>query len=409
MTEVLSYAEPNELFVRDGQFDYEGARYHGNGWMRWNPETGARINLSADRVRPAPQGLVTHGMHTGWLRPEHYTTIRMTISGFDWVLAPHVGLVDRLDMLFGSYLSVDAKRLVWRDSWPSGRSSALSGHVTLAFHERTGLFTPLRETAYVGDRKVLERHSAGESILAEVDGVEIFGRLDAKHRARIGWTASDSTIVRKSSWAFGYALRAALSLCAGCSASVLERQVARAGRTYRELQSYREPSRLVGLEWFLPGAGPTSTECLTLALAFLSNPKLQRMSWGVFSQLLDSYNQRSWGSSELLVALILEGILRTLDNRPFVSGKKYELQEPLMRLRQSFFPSITKKDCRRALEAQKRLRHHNAHPDWLSTEGRLTYQSLTQSSDDMAYLSRFYGRVIFEVAGLPELAHRVSL
>lgn len=408
LLEQLSYAEPNELFIYDGQFAYHGERYRGKGWLRWDPESGARIDLTAERTGPAPPVDVEY-WHTGWFKPEHYTMIRMRTHGLGWVVAPHVGLARRFDVSLGSYLSVDVRRLIWQDAWPGQIKPGFSGHVTLAFHERTDLFAPLSETVVVGDRKIQERHSAGEGVLAEVDGVEICGRLDSRRRARITWSAPEGTLSRKSAWTFGHALRAAMSLCTGCSAPVLERQIVRTARTYRELRPYREPSRLSGLEWFAPHAGPTGGECLSLALALASNEKLLRMSWGAFSQLLDSQRQRSLESSELLVALILEGILRTLDNRPFVTGKTFNLQEALSRLRPNRFPSITQQQCDHARAARNRLRHPNAHPDWLSSEPRFTHAELTQSSKDMSYLSKFYGRIIFEAVGLPATAHRISL
>lgn len=390
----------------DALFDYEGHRYRGKGWLRWKPDTGGHVDISADFVRP-PSGVISRSGCVGWLKPEHYTTIRMGISGFDWVVAPQVGLVNRFDIDFGSYLSVPVPRLIWRDSFPSQKATDVCGHITLGFHNSTRLFSPLRETISLEDRKLCDRDLDGKGVLAEVDGIEICGRLDSEHRARIEWTAPG--LPRPLSWAFGHSLRVALCLCTGCSAALLERQIARSGRTYRELRPYREPSRLADLSWFPPVSGPTGSECLELALALVADRKLETMAWGVFSQLVDSLQQRSWGSSELLVSLILEGILRTLDNQPFVPCKTINLPDTMKRLRKTVFPSITKQQCEDALAAQRRLRHHNAHPDWLSTEERFSHAVLTQASHDMAYLSRFYGRIIFEAAGLPATASRIPL
>lgn len=409
LPEILSYLNPNELFIHDGQFDYQGGRYRGKGWLRWNPETGARIDIAAERTGPPLPKTIAFG-YTGWLKREHYTTIRMHIEGFDWVIAPHVGLVDRLDVAMRSSLSEDVRRLIWcRKQKPNVVRSGYCGHITLAFHERATLFSPVQQTTQVGNRQVMKRLSRSQGVFGKANTVEICGQLDDKHRARISWTASEGSVSRQQAWRFGYALRAAISLCTGCSAQVLERQLLRAGRTYRELQPYREPTRLCGLEWFTPVSGPTDDECLRLALVFSANETLLTMAWGAFSQLLDSQDQRTWGSSELLVAVILEGILRTLESTPFVAGRKYNLQGPLKRLRKACFPLITAKQCDKALAAHRMLRNHNAHPDWLDLKQHFTHKELTQSAQDMSYLSKFYGRIIFEAAGLSEAASRIHL
>lgn len=109
MTEFLSCLQSSDLVVREAVFDHRGGRYIGKGWIRWNPDAGAKIDLVVDRTGPPLPRKLGFG-YVGWLRPEHYTTIRMKVDGFDWVIAPHVGLVDRMD--------VDGRVLSFRDRSP---------------------------------------------------------------------------------------------------------------------------------------------------------------------------------------------------------------------------------------------------------------------------------------------------
>jgi len=329
----------------------------------------------------------------------------MQIDGLDWVLAPHVGLVDRMDVLLQSHLSVDVKHLLWRDQRFKSIDGS-SGHVTLALDSSSTLFTPLSETTQIGEHES-SRMSASEAIAAERAGVQIIGRLDDQHRVKLRWAASDSGLCRNQTWGFGYALRVAISLCTGCGASVLERELQRQDRVYREVIPYQKPSRLGSIHWFEPFKTPNAEECLELSLALSQDPVLLDTAWGAFSQLLASQEQRAWGLPELLVAIALEGLLRSLEGRPFEPGDWYDAKKSLSALRKTRFPSVTNDECDAAIEAYKRLRHRNAHPDWLTTDQRLSRDELTRSSADKSLLSKLYGRILFEVAGLPEVASRI--
>jgi hypothetical protein len=51
-----------------------------------------------------------------------------------------------------------------------------------------------------------------------------------------------------------------------------------------------------------------------------------------------------------------------------------------------------------------RLRHRNAHPDWLTTpNGVLSKEELKESTKDLIFLSRFYGYMILALAGFKEV------
>lgn len=48
--------------------------------------------------------------------------------------------------------------------------------------------------------------------------------------------------------------------------------------------------------------------------------------------------------------------------------------------------------CDKALQVRDRLRHRNAHPDWIThAGGSLSKAEWQQSIEDLTFLSRFYG------------------
>jgi hypothetical protein len=408
MNGLLNCDEQNELYVHDARFSFMGGRYSGKGWLRWDPEEGARLDLVVNRKGPPLPKRIGFG-HTGWLKPEHYARILLRPEGFDWIVLPSVGLVDRLDLVAKSSLSIHVSRLLCRTKW-TPQAPRISGRIALGLAEETRLFEPVQQETIVGNRTVRRTRTAKNGIKAEIESVNVCGRIEGTQRARIAWSAHYSDIPRGEAWSFGYALRAAISLCTQSRTLVLERDLFRSGSWYRELQPFGNPSRLSMLAWFTPLAKINSADCVELALALGRNSGLLEMAWGVLSQLVDAEGQSSWGSRELLVAVILEGILRTLDGKPFVpGGRRYNPQGPMKQLRKLHFPSVTAAQADRALAAHRRLRNRNAHPDWLEPNRWLTRDVLEESASDMIFLSKLYGRIIFEVAGLPNIASVIEL
>jgi hypothetical protein len=124
-----------------------------------------------------------------------------------------------------------------------------------------------------------------------------------------------------------------------------------------------------------------------------------------FYQIYEVSRQKHWQAKELLLATILEAFLRSIENRPFKpSGKSLDLKQGLERFRCNFLTDKWKETCAKAIETQERLRHRNAHPDWLVGDGgAFSKTSMEESFTDMCFLSQFYGYMILAIAGLNDL------
>lgn len=75
-----------------------------------------------------------------------------------------------------------------------------------------------------------------------------------------------------------------------------------------------------------------------------------------------------------------------------------------MVFKKKYFSEKWSPACESALKVYARLRHRNAHPDWLTTpNGVLSKEELKQSTKDLVLLSRFYGYMILALAGFKDL------
>jgi hypothetical protein len=130
----------------------------------------------------------------------------------------------------------------------------------------------------------------------------------------------------------------------------------------------------------------------------------------ILGQMQEAARQQTWQASELLVSTILEAALRTLDNHPFRDrDHSWKINQSMDLFRCRYLAKEWTEPCERALEAHRRLRHRNAHPDWLFEEGRR--RSEVQKTDvlrDISFLSRFYGYMIMALAGFTDLKPEFS-
>ncbi|MEA5510200.1 hypothetical protein VB715_10545 [Crocosphaera sp. UHCC 0190] len=86
---------------------------------------------------------------------------------------------------------------------------------------------------------------------------------------------------------------------------------------------------------------------------------------------------------------------------------QWKIEGALKRFRDNYLSRDWKSFCKqdgKIIKIYRDLRHRNAHPDWLFTQGGyLSKEQMEKSLDDMIFLSRFYGYMILAIAGVKEL------
>jgi hypothetical protein len=395
-------------------FHYRGVRYQGRGIMTWNPSDGFQLEAFLDRT--PTRGRVIRIGRIGVIPRSDYSSIRMRIQGYDWTIAPHVHLsdFDWLDIR-GGHLSKDFKRVIFCKSVsPYYGNSAWTGsalYITkssdLRFTDRVHNFTHINNQQF-------SENSRSSGIWYKANGQEysLRGYLTDQNRLQLCWQIPRSQWSKSQGWRWASAIQDALSIWQGETINLVQREIYRGVQKITEI---RQPEPLYSLNFLSPLKDKELNQDSLMKLIefFALNSDNTNVCRNIFRQLVEASYQKGWQARELLVATILEAALRTIYNRPLHQNDNSNGLVPklLAQFRSEFlikesseFKKEWKKDCNRVLESFRRLRHRNAHPDWLVNSGRFfSDESLEQSFNDLILLSCFYGYMILGLAGFESL------
>jgi hypothetical protein len=121
--------------------------------------------------------------------------------------------------------------------------------------------------------------------------------------------------------------------------------------------------------------------------------------------MVEAASQRTYVATELLLATILEAILRHVYNRPFSDpGKSLSFQNEMPKFRNDYLSDKWVAVCDRAVVVQDRLRQRNAHPDWMWNDASVVPWTLPDKRiADLTYLAEFYRGVALALVGLKDV------
>lgn len=388
-------------------FDYLGGRYRGRGLLTWKPHEGWYIEAPVER---AGEPLAGFGMgYAGIIKKSHYRSIRMK-EGWakrSWILAPDVLMLDRYDVPGEHRISTRTSRVLFSDQgYPAAPDDRWYG--SAIFRIGTGTELPDRvvsEVRLAGEW--LERCSTATGLLYEgEDGQRVVGRVVRDEYLELDYALPKSAWTKTEAWQWPVGARNALAICLGRTVPLLERTIRRKERRYREVLAQTEVTGLSYLALLLnTGSRLEQSTFLTLS-NFLARRKPEgEVCRRIFDQLATAASQRNRQARELFVASVLEAALRTLERHPFREGdSSFNVKHALGRFQQKYLTIQWREPVQRAFRTHVRLRHRNAHPDWLFEErGALSDENRTQAIEDMSFLSRFYGVMILSLCGAKDL------
>lgn len=210
-------------------------------------------------------------------------------------------------------------------------------------------------------------------------------------------------------WRFAEGIEAALSFCGGRTVRLLERRLQKGPSEFIERRSRLKPSHLS-----IFALCPRQTRCaqridrgrlIKLARFFTHGGREADVGRQILDQMAEACRQRSIAAHELLCSTILEAALRTLDDHPFREGdRSWKIRISVKKFCDEYLSEEWNVHADDALKRHKRLRHRNAHPDWLAFgDGAMSDERLRESLDDRIFLARFYGYMILALAGSKDL------
>jgi hypothetical protein len=396
------YFEEKEYIADDIRFHYLGGLYSGHGILTWNPENG--FHLKAFVIRSGPP--LPKYMTFGGVRVVPKTALRpicMRLRHSGRAVAANALLIDRLDVVGRNFLTINLPRVIF-----FGRTNISAQQwVGSALYE-TGTNLLLPDTVH---REVLisgEKYTSSQS----TDGIrydtlehKIVGITHEDHYLEFDWSLSCQNWSKNHSWQWGESARYALAIILGRTIDLLKQEVYRGDRQIIDIRKRQSIQRLAP---FLPlGIDYKLDKDIFIRLTefFMLGGSHVQTCRNIINQMAEASAQKSDQATELLLSTVLEAVLRNVYQHPFRPGdNSFDVGVRLNQFRQQFLSDQWKTTCVKVLEARKRLRHRNAHPDWLFTQGgSLSDGERAIALEDMIFLSRFYGCMILALAGYQNL------
>lgn len=394
---MFDYFESQEYFIDHIWFYHDGGHYTGNGILNWNPDEGFRI---AARIENPQLNLPLHKEFKA-LDFVSSICVYMKLAGGLRAIAPNV-FPDGMGLLDGR-LAVNTNRVIFIQQTTIPVISNWHGSALFEVNKKLLLPDQVVVETRIGDGEPSKSFSRAGIRYVHESGLKVVGSQKEEKYLELSWSLPKDQWRKKECWDFSEGLQNSISLLAGISARLKYREVYRANRIYREVLSAGKTSSL-GLI-FRPFDYNFLEKDIMIELAkfFIRGEHNADISRKIFHQMVEASLQRSHQGQELLLATILEAALRSIYKCPFDPKVKkgLNIQYYLNKFREEYLkpPQEYKRQWKRVTveveRVYKRLRNRNAHPDWLSIQGGAYSDSeIEQTTNDMIFLSRFYGYMI---------------
>lgn len=395
--------EAHEWGLTDLSFEYRGFRYEGKGLLRWVPEKGFHLDGFVDRkkdLRTAGKHRVSATYPGGLIRREHYRPIRAKSPHHKWILAPDYPMVFLADLDFEGRVSLDIERVIFCQRFP-GVSSG---------------FSISEESRFSAPRLILPEAVAtterlGDDVLSMGGSRTALSWSDTLHKSRLRRVSNDTVLLETSLLAprlsldvnaWTGAVRDVLGLLTGHVFEPSTREIRRRGWVYTQVRAVHTGDSPEGFVLFPPRTGEIDRSRFVGLVDFMvSNPPGAAVLRGLRSQLSAAAVQAYWPVRELLIATALEAALRSVYNDPFVEGAKSNgyVNRRMSEFQKDYLDGEWREVRKAVVKAHERLRHRNAHPDWmLGTGGQWSDAALDQALLDIRLLERFYGAFVLALA-----------
>jgi hypothetical protein len=405
-------------FVLDGvRFSYRGEIYKGQGFLEWDPAKGFHIDALLDKSFAPVDAFKTLGQIIVNTKEDTFK-IWLNVRGQGRAFVPVAfPLGQKKSFQPDNHLSMKLQRIVFFSRWPHVNetpSRFWSGSADFLTKSKMEFPDHLKSETTLGGQPFEGSNSTG-LFLDDDDNWCLTGRSISDDNFELSWALNKNRWRRNDAWRFGEAARRSLSIISAQTVWIARQTLSRDGQQIEDLRRRADAEKLSYYLWPLQGNDRGSVEnwkftkeaFLKLVDFFLRGGLHAETCWNIFCQMADASRQKNTQAKELLLATILEAIFRTIYNRPFQEGKsdpprskKLEME----RFRKEFFSDKWTNHCSKALELHSKLRHRNAHPDWLTSQnGTLSKPELKKSYERQIFLSRFYGYMILGMAGFKDL------
>lgn len=403
---MFDYFKPKEFFIRKIRFVYDGISYSGDGVLFWDPTDGFHVAVNIKREKGERQVQV----ELRSLTFEASTTLYLRMKNGSHVILPIY--FPRVQNLHRGFLSENARRAIIIDRVPPTVANVWHGSALYELSGKITLPDPV-STEFKIDNSEPRRRVSLEGIHHNSDtGFQVYGYQKDDKYLDVSWIMPVNDWTKSECWRYARGLQHSISVLAGQSIELKYREVYRANRRYREVVLNQSPIDLGIIFRPFDYDILDREDVINLAEFFTCGGETAEYARRIFYQMADASKQRSNAGKELLISTILEAVLRSIYNRPFDPNKnkkenKFLINYYLKQFRTDYL--VGSNDSKRRWKqitnnvnsVYEILRHRNAHPDWKSTiNGSYSKPELEKVTDNIIYLSRFYGFMIMGLAGI---------
>lgn len=399
-----NYLDKIDYVIHKIRFNYLGTKYQGRGVLMWNPDNGFLIEAPMDSVGGPSQTVFFGG--SGIIKKDDLVSIKMRWSSPDsWIILPDVIMRDEIELELLERLSLKANRAIISNPSNVTDSQNWSGSALFEVKGKAVLPDQIVKEIYLGEERIGKSYSLSGIQHNGPDGETVIGRLEEGKYIKINYSLPRKRWNRNEAWKWAEAAKDSLSILLGQTVRLLRRKLVRGKREYTEIRKCNEVKNIRPFAPFSSETHVNRERFIKLTDFFVKDNLETVICRKIFQQMVAVSQQKSWQARELLLSTILEATLRTYQNHPFKEkDTNFKLRQAYNSFCKKYFTEEWTDICTKAFLIHFKLRHRNAHPDWLFEQtGYLSDKRREESLNDMIFMSRFYGYMILALAGFDNL------
>lgn len=404
---MKDYFDEREYIFEKIYFRYRQAYYKGRGVMTWKPNKGFHVEAFLDKNGSIPTKEIYLG--GGYvLEQKDKSTIYLKPQAYNKAVIPDVPIKSNMHLFINNRLSITVDQVFFflREAI-SNNTNLFSGSALYHLVKKPIFPDCFTSKTTINDQLPIEERTSRTAILNK--NPSLWGYMKSEDTLKLNWLFPSSDWTKKDCWYFPEGARYALSILLGQNIQLLQQAMSIGPYTRIGKQKYKSAKKLKSYLLLVQNNQELrKKDFISLAKFFTKerNSTKARICRNIFSQMVDASQQLTFEATQLLLGTIIEGVLRTLYNHPFIpKGKNtFNRNACMTQFQKTYLSAEWCKACDKAMRIFKEIRHRNAHPDWIITPGgSLSPNMITKNIQDMAFLSQFYGYMIKALAGFLEL------
>lgn len=410
----MNYFEERDFVIKNAKLNYKSHKFDGHGFMEWSPEKGFELKLfvESDSYKQ-PQSEMYGDFKI--IKENERSNIHLFLDFYRKAIIPSAYLPSRLSFDIDRTLQFKSHRLVLFQESFYPDENYWTGRALYRISEGGHNFPEtLNKSETLNETTTISSGTKPHGVTFQNEIVDIKGWKTNDEYFNLLFKLSKKNYTQEFALKFPCGFQTALSFILGENVQRLKSEVDTKHSTILEVFKKFEVKRMKNyqtLKTFDQFTGKLLGKlALFLTKGFLDHEKFVEsyVSKLIISQLKEAESQQSIAAQELLTATILEAALRTLYRVPFLEKQKSQFAVDHY-LKNQFIPQYAdgkrwRETRKTVIKAFERMRHRNAHPDWLVKDDSIYSDNrISDTYLDLRIMIKFYQQMILLMAGIENI------